>query len=441
MHFNLNQISKVYLILLLSGIYWWYLAGLQTNNPIFSDSNLGVIFFRLTIGLPFIFIAGLINFKSGITTLSKPTTITVLIFLLILMMSIDILLRFIGFDNREPPIIHALYLGLRITIIFWIFGILNFETSHNQLLLIIIGYALLSIFLDIIGQIDAFQEVEFYSGYIEWLTRRYSGLSFNTNMFAGILLTIISLHALVSCHKDWKNLSAISLSILLIILAFATKGRFSLLICGVLGIVWVNILFNEKWSKIINWCGILFVYVFIILSVRISIFPISFEAPHLNTQPSFYRLAHEPNFKMVLSTKGIGISDFEQRNRYKQFVDQKLVNKSFEQINNDNQKLQQSKQYTAAHSIFLSLPLDYGIGALFVFLVMNGYMILRYIQLFGLSVETQLLVLTLVRYFHQQMSIASWTLLIFELMFLLKAQQNRSIENKKLIDKYLKHKH
>lgn len=430
MHFSLSQVSKVYLILLLSGIYWWYLAGFQANNPIFSDSNLGLIFFRATIGLPFIFIAGLMNFKSGIASFFKPTIITTLIFSLILMMSVDILLRFIGFDNREPPIIHALYLGLRVSIILWIFGIISFQTSHNQLLIIIIGYTLLSIFLDFIGQVEAFQEVEFYSGYIDWLTSRYSGLSFNTNMFAGILLTIIAIHALVCCHKDWKNLSAIYLTLLLFILAFATKGRFSLLICGVLGIVWANVLFNEKWSRILNWCGILFVYIFIILSVRISIFPISNEAPYLNTQPSFYRLAHEPNFKMAIYSHGIGLSDFEQRKRYKQFVDHELVNKSFEQINNDNQKHQQSKPYTAAHSIFLSLPIDYGIGALLVFLVMNGYMVIRYIKLFGFSVETQILVLTLVRYFHQQMSIASWTLLIFELMFLLKAQQNRSVENK-----------
>lgn len=434
MLFNLSQISRVYIILLLSGIYWWYIAGFQANNPIFTDSNLGLIFFRATLGLPFIFIAGLFNFKAGMESLFKPTTITILILALVFIMGVDILLRFIGIDNRELPIIHVLYLGLRITIIIWLFGILNFQTTHNQLLFIVIGYVLMSIFLDMIGQIEAFQKIEFYSGYIDWLTNRYSGLSFNTNMFAGILMTIISIHALVSSRKDWKNISAILLTVLLFILAFATKGRFSLLICGVLGIVWSNILFPEKLSKSLSWFGILFIYIFIILSVRISIFPITNQAPYLNTHPSFYRLAHEPNFRMVLSSNGIGLSDFEQRKRYKQFVDEELVKRSFEQINNANQEQQHSKPYTAAHSIFLSLPLDYGMGAFLIFLLMNGYMVFRYIQLFGLSIETQILVLTMSRYFHQQMSIASWSLLIFELLFIYRTHQNSVVENKKLID-------
>lgn len=426
MTFFTSKISALYIVLLMCGIYWWYLLGFKPDSVLFSDTNLGLIFFRITIGLPFIVLAGLCNFKNSLTTLLKPSLFTLMIFTLLFFMSLDLTLRFAGVENRDAPIIHTLYLGLRIAIVIWIFGIRNFKVSHNQLLLVMIGYVSISVLLDLTGQIEAFQSVDFYSGYIEWLTTRYSGLSFNTNMFAGILLTIVSIHVLVNSHNNWKNISGYSLTILLIFIAISTKGRFGLIICGLLGIIWVDVYFNRKWSIILSWSGIILTIGFIVLSVRISIFPISDEAPYLNTQPSFYRLAHEPNFDLVLSSRGIGLSDFEQRVEYKQFVDEALIEESFGQINSANKELQITKPYTAPHSIFLSLPLDYGAGALIVFIIINVFMIWKYVQLFGFAVETQIISLTFARYFHQQMSIASWTLLTFELVFILYSEQNRA---------------
>jgi hypothetical protein len=422
----LSPVARLYIILLLSGVYWWYIFGYQSNNPIFTDTNLGLIYFRTTVGLPFILFASLYNFRTGLKILMKPSIITVSILFLLFFMGSDLLLRYFGVADREAPLIHTLYLGLRIAIIIWIFGIRDFTVSHNQLLLVLSVYLIISVILDMAGQIDAFQTVDFYAGYIDWLTSRYSGLSFNTNMFAGILLTVVAIHTLLNCRNDWQTLSGFTVSILLIILAISTKGRFGLIICATIGLIWMNIWLKGMVSKIIGWSGVILTMAFIILSVRFSIFPLSDQMPYINTQPSFYRLAHEPNFRSVLSSQGIGLSDFEQRTNYQKFVDKELLKNSYSQVNSENQKLQQSKKYTAAHSIFLSLPLDYGAGSLFVFLIINVILIYRFMKVFGVAIETQLLFLTFGRYFHQQMSIASWSLVLFQLAFLFYSEKKRN---------------
>lgn len=431
MSIRISPIAIFFMILLFCGVYAWYLFGFSLSEKLSETSFLDLIFTRFTIGIPFVAVGALFFLRPAIKNLSEPSIVNYSILFFLLIMGADLLIRFMGIAGREPPYYHTLYLGLRVTLIIWFWGMTNYKISHKELICIIGTYVAASVLISHFGPTVVFKSYANYQGYIDWMASRFTGLSYNTNMFAGILLTITSIHVLINARSSWRNKSAILLSLLLVVLAVLGKGRYGLLTSSVIGLVWIDVLLGDRFKKHISWTGVMLVFTFIIVSIRIFIVPFSTTPPFINTNASFYRVAHEPNLKLALTSNGIGATNLEQKKKYPKSSYVAFEDKVFEHLSEKGRLEQKNKVYTPPHTIFLTILLDYGAGALVMFLFLNGLLIVGYIRTFGFGLETQVLVLTFSRYFHQQMSIASWSLLMFELAFLHRAQriQKNSIQN------------
>ena len=198
----------------------------------------------------------------------------------------------------------VLRMGYIIVLFIAVIAVKNFnvKSKHYAILL----YLFLSVILifSIFTKISLFNYLPTYAGYLDILVWRFRGLSPNTNNFIAGVFCSFTIFCLFKNHEQKYDFWDLSIFLILITLAFLTKGRNS----GLLLILIASLTFHKLKLSMVSNLIIIIVFFLNLFSLRFDILPSKSSLIGFNLSSSSYTLAHDPYLRIAKKSNFFGNS-------------------------------------------------------------------------------------------------------------------------------------
>ena len=342
-----------------------------------------------------------------------------LVSIFVLFALIDIVLRLLEVGGREPDPRNLVSWISMTGLLAWMMSLRRFEVRPTICLAVLAVYVAISVICDVLGWHALIQDWDVYAGYINWLTSRFGGITPNTNFLGYALLLLCMIYVLGAEPNRRLGRWDVALTIAIVILCALMKGRMALETATLLGLLWWSRT-NLRVARPLAWLLIATVVGIVILSVHFTLIPLQNQWPYLNFEPSFYALAQGPHFGLLTHNGVLGHSMSESRALFPTHIDPTKLDAAISLLRVESAiesiRLQFST-YQTPHNSFLDVWSRFGPFAAGAFLLTIIWTLWIYVRKFGLGLESQVLAVVSIRYFHHDIDTLSVLTLGFTLVY------------------------